>query len=248
MINPPTASHAALTQDSEQHLPNLFHADRTLLNQADHPSHMLDQLRILRRRQSLGYLGGAWCTRGRWCAWGFGRLRIQQLNLSTTPLILPSLVLPPLLALVILRAAPDRFSAPVLLLAPKGTAQVMAPGIPGVREKENPAMPATAQAFAQVRLGPQDRSQEHVILQNQRPDAPLPVPSGPELKKLRDPDCKKPKPSLRLLTLNSRSSSYWIAASGVEKVGRGFFFPILHSPSPERKMPAQPRSTVARFT
>jgi hypothetical protein len=88
----------------------------------------------------------------------------------------------------------------VFLLATESTAQVVAPGIAGIGEEKNPAMPATAQAFAQVRLGAQDRSQEHVILQNQRSDVLLPVPSRPELEELRDRYCKKPKLSLRVLT------------------------------------------------
>ncbi len=200
MIDLPAASHAALTQNPQQHLPNLFQADRALLNETDHRAHMLDQLRILRRRQSFGHLHRAWCLRGRRRPGRSGRIRIEDLNLSTPPLILPPLVLPSLFALVILGAAPDGLSAPVFPLAAESTAQVAAPGIAGISEEKNPAMPATAQAFAQVRLGAQHRSQEHVILQNHRPDVPLSVPSPPELEELRDRYCKKPKLSLRVLT------------------------------------------------
>jgi DNA-binding IclR family transcriptional regulator len=88
----------------------------------------------------------------------------------------------------------------VFLLTAKTTAQVEAASIARISEEIDAAMPATAQAFARVRLSPQNRSQEHVILQSQRPDVPLPVPSPPELKELRDRYCKKPKLSLRVLT------------------------------------------------
>jgi hypothetical protein len=115
-------------------------------------------------------------------------------------LILPPLVLPPLFALVILGAAPDGPSAPVFLLAAERTAQVEAASIARIGEEIDAAMPATAQAFARVRLGPQSRSQEHVILQNQRLNVFLVVPSRQELEKLRDPYFKKAKLSLTMLT------------------------------------------------
>jgi hypothetical protein len=128
----------------------------------------------------------------------------------------------------------------MFMLAAEQTAQVMAPGVAGVSEEKDPAMPATTQAFAQVRLGPQDRSQEHVILQNQRPDVLLPVPSRPELKELRDRYCKKPKLSLRMLTLLLVTSSYPIAAPCVENVGRGLllwrFASGVRKPSLEKRI------------
>ena len=50
-----------------------------------------------------------------------------------------------------------------------------------------------------MRLGAQDRSQQHIILQHQGGDRAPAIPIRPELKMLRDPDCKKPKLSLRML-------------------------------------------------
>jgi len=197
MIDLSATAYAALPQNAEQHLPELLQADRTRFDQADHHPHLLDQLRVLRLGQSRGDLGGArstgwlWRGRRRWVA--------QDLDLAALPLVLAPLVLAPLGVLVIGGAAPNGLPPPVLLLAAKRAAQVAAPGVAGMREKKDAAMPATAQALAQVRLGAQSRSQEHVILSNQRGHCGLSIPAPPELKKLRDPYCKKPKLSLKVL-------------------------------------------------
>jgi hypothetical protein len=62
-----------------------------------------------------------------------------------------------------------------------------------------------------VRLGPQHRSQQPVILQHQGGHRAPTIPIRPKLKMLRDPGCKRPKPSLRMLTLNLMSPSYRIS-------------------------------------
>ena len=62
--------------------------------------------------------------------------------------------------------------------------------------------------MAQVRFGPQNRSQNHIIFQHQGGHRALPIPLGPKLKMLRDLDCKKPKLWLRMPTLNLMSPSY----------------------------------------
>ena len=96
------------------------------------------------------------------------------------------------------------------LPATEGTAQVVPTGIARVGEEENTAVPAPGQALAQMRLGVQDRSQQHIILQHQGGYRALAVPVLPELKALRDPDCKRPKLSLRMLMLKDMSPSYRI--------------------------------------
>ena len=73
-------------------------------------------------------------------------------------------------------------------------------GVAWMSQKENPAMPAPAQAGSQPRLGPQNGTQEQIILQNQGDYATVAIPVRPKLKMLRNPDCKKPKLWLRMLT------------------------------------------------
>jgi hypothetical protein len=198
MIDFSPAAYAALPQNSQQHLLDLFQADRTVLNESDHHAHMLDQLRIFGRRQRLSHFGGAWsllCLMRR-----FNLLTDQDRRFIRARLILITLEDPSLLSAIKLGATPNRFSAPVLLFAAKRTAQVVPPGIAGMSEKKDAAMPATTQAFAQMRLGSQSRSQKRVILQRQPGDRSLSIPSRDKLEKLRDPDCKKPKLSLKMLT------------------------------------------------
>jgi hypothetical protein len=77
-----------------------------------------------------------------------------------------------------------------------------------VREKKDPAMPAAGQARAQTRLGSQSGSQQQITLQYQTGYRALSIPVEAELKMLLNPDCKKPKFSLRMLMKYSTSSSY----------------------------------------
>jgi hypothetical protein len=92
--------------------------------------------------------------------------------------------------------------------ATKRATQILASGIARMRQEENAAVPAPGQAGAQVRLGPQHRSQQPVTLQNQVGYHALAIPVGLELKMLRDPNCKKPKLWLRMLTLSLTPPSY----------------------------------------
>ena len=96
------------------------------------------------------------------------------------------------------------------LPAAEGTAQVVPAGIARVGQEENATVPAPGQAGTQMRLGPEHRSQQHVTLQYQGGYRASAVPVRPELKVLRDPDCKRPKLSLRILMLKDMSPSYRI--------------------------------------
>jgi hypothetical protein len=66
------------------------------------------------------------------------------------------------------------------------TAQVPAPGVPWVREKEDPAVPTSLQAPAQLRLVPNNRSQQHVAAEDQSDDRAAPIPIRGEPKMLPD--------------------------------------------------------------
>jgi hypothetical protein len=87
------------------------------------------------------------------------------------------------------------------LPAAERTTQVVAAGVARMGQEENAAVPAPGQAGSQVRLGPQHRSQQPIILQHQGGYRALAIPIGPKLEMLCDPDCKKPKLSLRILTI-----------------------------------------------
>lgn len=85
---------------------------------------------------------------------------------------------------------------------PKRATEIATIGIAGMGEQEYPAMPAASQALAQVRLGSQDRSQEHIKLQDRRGNFSFSIPARLKLEKLRDRYCKKPKLSLRVQAVN----------------------------------------------
>jgi hypothetical protein len=57
------------------------------------------------------------------------------------------------------------------------------------------------------------------------------IPIRPELEMLRDPDCKKPKLSLRIPTLKDMSSSYRIGASASRRRDEDFLCPAARHPA-----------------
>jgi hypothetical protein len=83
--------------------------------------------------------------------------------------------------------------------ATKGATQIMSAGIAWMSQEKDAAMPAPGQAGSQAGLGAQNRSQQQIILQHQGGHRAPAIPVRPELKLLLDPDCKKPKLSLRML-------------------------------------------------
>jgi hypothetical protein len=126
--------------------------------------------------------------------------------------VLDGLLDPASLPTVILDTPLRGLSFAVGFLAAKGTAQILPTGVAGMGEKENPAMPAPLQAPSQKGLGPQNRPQEPIILQHQGGHRTAAIPVRPKLKMLLDPDCKKPKLSLKMLMKYWMSSSYRIGA------------------------------------
>jgi hypothetical protein len=113
--------------------------------------------------------------------------------------VLDGLLDPAAVPTVILDTPSGRLLLAVGLLAAKGTTQILAAGITGMAEEKYPAMPAAGQASSQERLGSQNRSQKHIILQDQSGNLIASIPLRTELEILRDPNCKKPKLSLRML-------------------------------------------------
>ena len=77
--------------------------------------------------------------------------------------------------------------------AAEGTPQIPPAGIAWVGEKKDPAVPTTSPAPAQLRLGPQNRAQQHVIGKDQSHHRAAPIPIRAKLKMLPDLDCKNPR-------------------------------------------------------
>jgi hypothetical protein len=179
-----------LSQNSPQHLQNLPPTHPPAFDQADHHPHILDH--------GLIPLGA---NRLRFQPPGFGSLR----QLRERDWRSPSLVEGTLLGLapgipVILNAPKRGLLLAMGLPTTKGTAQVVAAaGVAWMSQEKNAAMPAPGQAGSQAGLGSQNRSQQQIILQHQGGCRAPVIPVRPELKLLLDPDCKKPKLSLRML-------------------------------------------------
>ncbi len=199
LIDLAAAAHGVLSQFSRQHPQHLPAADPPPLDQAAGHPHVLDHPRVPPGTTTLGRRSSEAGARGFWKAVLAGAALID--------LALPLLAG----GTAIIGGAPlRRGPLTVRLPATKGTAQVVPTGIAPVGQKENAAVPAPGQAGAQMRLGPQHGPQHHVILQCQGGDRAPAVPVRPELKMFRDPDCKRPKLSLRMLTLNDMSPPYQI--------------------------------------
>jgi len=108
-------------------------------------------------------------------------------------------------------AALGRASLAMRLAAAKGTAQVAPPGVAGVGQKEDPAMPATPQTAPQVALAAQQGPQHDVILQHQSAHFALAIPIRTEVEMPLDLDYDKPRVSL-IIQVFITSLSYPIDA------------------------------------
>lgn len=158
--------------------------------------------------------------------------------------------------LVIGGYAPYRLPSLALFSAPEGTTdQMQMPVVAPMGEKENAALPASDQAMLpRHRLGSSHRSQDLIIFQNRGPSFGLSVPFRPELKKLRDPGCKKPKLALRMPTYSIATLGLPDGHRDVQEVGRGFFFPSLPCAAalvellPAHLPPASLESRILRST
>jgi len=197
MIDFPAPAHAVLSQNSLEHLSDLFLAHRASLNQADHHPHMLEHRLGPLDRVVLGGRGQRPDRAGPICG-HFGNSALVKVALLFLALGVAVVGDTPLRRLLLAMGLPTT----------KGTTQVVAAGIARMGEEEYTAMPAPAQAGSQVRLGASNRSQEQIILRHQAGYRAPAIPTGPKLKMLSNPCCKKPKLSLKMLTLNSMSSSY----------------------------------------
>jgi len=83
--------------------------------------------------------------------------------------------------------------------ASKGTAQVIALGVAGMGQKENPAMLTLGPASPQLRLGPEHGAKDEVVRQDQSSHFALAVPIWGKFEVFLDFYCKKPRFSLIVL-------------------------------------------------
>jgi len=103
--------------------------------------------------------------------------------------------------LVVSGAAPAGLPPAMGFPASERTAQIAPAGVARVGKKEDPTVPTASPVPAQLRLGPQNRAQQHVIREDQRDHWAAPIPIRPKLKMLPDLDCKNPKTWLWTLKL-----------------------------------------------
>ena len=227
VIDPTPPAYALLSQNVPQHLEDLRPADGAVLDPTDDPLHMFDD-RL--RPGCMHRLGRRVLGLHRWrCAPTRGHRGLAAAS-GRTALVQVPLLAPPFLGPIVGNAACVGLPLAMGLTAAKGTAQVLAlapghvlaPGVPGIGEKEDAAVPTTDQAPSTVRLPSQQRSQDLVVLQHPPPNLAAAIPVPGKLKIGRDRYCKKAKLSLKMPTLDSMSSSYRIDTPVSSKVGRGF--------------------------
>jgi len=217
MIDLPAPSHAALSQNFGQHRQDLLATHPPAFDPADHPPHILHHRRVPRPRggspvrglilpHCRGIVLFGWLRLRHWLWSGRGCGPFGAIAVLDPPSLLA------LLVAVILDTPPGGLLFAVSLLAAERTAQIPSTGIAGIGEKKNTAMPASGQASAQVRLGSEHRSQDHVVLQDQRGNLIPSIPLGTELEIPGDRDCKKPRDSLKILIACKTPSSYGVGA------------------------------------
>ena len=151
VIDPSHSGHAVLSQNFLQQPEDLLPAHRTFLNQAHNNPHMFDQ--------------GVRTAGAHPRAWRWGGLPLLERWGFAAALVVGLFPLSSLLRPVPSNTASGRLPPPVGLTATKRTAKVfatdiariLAPGVAGIGEKEDPAMPASGQASSQMRLTSQTR-------------------------------------------------------------------------------------------
>jgi hypothetical protein len=184
MIDFTAATYAVLSHHPLKHLQHLAPPNFTAFNQADDHPHVIDQDEVRFQRLVLG---------GRDQGAGLSGFLASAFALGIEHLFL-------FLVLAVMGNTPlGGLLLPVRFPATKGTAQVTAAGITRMGEKKDPAMPAPSQASSQKRLGSQNRSQQEIVLQDQRADLSPSIPIYLEPKICCNGDCRNPRLSLKML-------------------------------------------------
>jgi len=192
LIDPARTHHAVLSQGLPEHRHHLSPTDPTSLDEAGH------HLDIRKDRRRPG--DGGRRERAR-------RRTDRNGGLAALGVLRP-LLLPPRFVAVVRDTTLGGRSLALGLPAPEGAAQVPAPRVARVREKENPAVPTAGQAPAQPRPDADNRSQQRVIREHQGDDRIAAIPIFDEPKIRRNLDCQKPRFWLWTPTKFKRPLSY----------------------------------------
>ena len=110
-----------------------------------------------------------------------------------------------------------------MLPAAERAVQIPTSPVPGIGQKEYPAMFASRQAPSKVWLNPYSRPQQEVILQYKLPNRLIVIPALAKFKTLPDFYCKFARFWLIILIVFCISSSYPIEANA-SIGGAGIFF------------------------
>jgi hypothetical protein len=188
LIDPGAANHGVLSLIFSHQPQDRPPADSPAIDQADHHSHVLDNHRVGSDHRRF--------TRRNFAP---GSLTPVPRPLRTSALIKGRFLSLTLDSTVVGGTALGGSLLAVSLSAAEGTPQVAPPGITPMSKKENATMPAPSQAGGQMRLGPQHRTQQPVILQDQRGYRTLTIPAGLEVEMPCDLGCKKTKLALKML-------------------------------------------------
>ncbi len=186
MIDSSAPREGVLSPNFLEHLQDLSPADRAPLDQTDHHPHIAEQECMGRIPTALRSRNlDRWGWRGRW---------VEAVDFLSVALAVELLFFLFALGLTVIGNTSKRgLPSPVSFLAAKGTTQVFPTAITRMREEKDPAMPAPDQASSQERLGSQNRSQQHVILQHQSNHFSGSIPLRRKLEMRRDLSCQKPK-------------------------------------------------------
>jgi|GEM_PF-4295478 len=118
----------------------------------------------------------------------------------------------------------------MVLTAPKGTTQIPATRVSGMREKPNTALSAVDDATPKLAVGLQDRVQGGLILPDKRLGAVVLVPIRPKRENLLDGYGKKARFSVMMWIVFDTPSSYPADANASR--GRARFF-VRYGREPE---------------
>ena len=139
MIDSAEASQAVLSQNSLEHLDNLYATHRASLDQADQHAHILHHERLPTGRTVLDRRGAGRASRGTPLPL---RLAPSALGIECALLVLAHRIT------VIGDTTHSGLLLAVSCPAAKGTTQVFATGITPMTQEEDPAMPAAGQTAA----------------------------------------------------------------------------------------------------
>jgi len=203
VIAPLASADAVLSQSLPQQTDDLAAAKDDAFDQADQHPHVRQygragQTRFVQHHpfqaQDGRYRQGVVAGSGRRCLrqGGIGRRRVAGGGRLALTVVIETLLLRLAGVRPIVRRAPLAGTLPTMVLpAAERTTQVPPPGVPGMREKPDPAVPTVGYATQKLGMRSQHCVQRRLIVPDNRPGAILLVPIRAKREKLLDGDGKK---------------------------------------------------------